>query len=141
MAEELKPNLHVVVNQASWIIQGDLMAKFKEANNGEKYSADFQLHGCCWTIQCYPNGDTTESIDYVSVYLRCKNLPNECSKLGVNYQIDFVEVNEVKNGNAFFAKGQRWGWYKFLKRDFIMKNVFLTINLKVFVSATIDEGC
>eukprot|EP01084_Bolivina_argentea_P244445 409483_1 len=101
MTEEQK-DLHVTVNQASWIIQGDLMAKFKEANNGGKYSSDFQLHGCCWTIQCYPNGKTTESIDHVSVYLMCKTLPNECSKLGVNYQIDFVEVNEIKNGNAFF---------------------------------------
>eukprot|EP01084_Bolivina_argentea_P280342 479433_1 len=100
MAEEQK-DLDVVVNQelnqASWIVQGDIMAKFKNANNGDKFSADFLLHGCTWTINCYPNGHGSQNIDHVSIYLTCKILPSEYSKLGVTYQITLVEVNKVKN--------------------------------------------
>eukprot|EP01084_Bolivina_argentea_P064411 117476_1 len=142
MAEERK-DLDVIVNQeleqASWIIQGDLMEKFKNANNGEEYSADFLLHGCIWTLNVYPNGNNEQSIDHVSIYLICKTLPSEYSKLGVTYQIALVEVNQVKNDGNFFVEGTDWGWSKFLKRDLTMEK--LTINVKVFVSATIDRGC
>eukprot|EP01084_Bolivina_argentea_P160673 279749_1 len=142
MAEERK-DLDVVVNQqlhqASWIIQGDLMTKFKKANNGETYSADFLLHGCTWTILCYPNGISAESIDHLSIYLKCKTLSNEYSKLGFSYHITLVEVNEVMNGGSFFVEGTRRGRSKFWKRDLTMEK--LTINVKVFVSATIDRGC
>eukprot|EP01084_Bolivina_argentea_P160674 279750_1 len=142
MAEERK-DLDVVVNQqlhqVSWIIQGGLMTKFKKANNGEKYSADFLLHGCTWTIECYPNGSTAESIDHFSIYLKCKTLSNEYSKLGLTYQITLVEVDTVGTYGHFFVEGSRKGWSKFRKRDLKMEK--LTINIKVFVSATIDRGC
>eukprot|EP01084_Bolivina_argentea_P116149 206426_1 len=111
MAEEHK-DLDVVVNealnQASWTIEGDLMDKFKKANNGEEFSVDFLLHGCIWAIDCFPNGNKAEHTDYFSIYLRCKTLPNECSKLGVNYQIALVEVNKVKNAGDFFVEGTVW---------------------------------
>eukprot|EP01084_Bolivina_argentea_P116147 206421_1 len=142
MAEERK-DLDVVVNQAlnqaSWIIQGDLMAKFKNANNGEKYSADFLFNGCNWAITCYPNGETTESIDHFSIFLQCKTLPNELSKVGVNYQIAMVETNGVSNGKSFFVEGSAMGFAKFTKRNLTMEK--LTINVKIFVTATIDHGC
>eukprot|EP01084_Bolivina_argentea_P037379 69139_1 len=142
MAEERK-DLDVVVNQefnqASWIIQGDLMAKFKNANNGEEFTADFLLNGCSWAIVCYPNGKKAEHTDYISLYLRCKTLPNECSKLGVTYQIALVEGNKVTNDADFFVAGSNWGRPKFVKRDLTMEK--LTINVKVFVNATIDQGC
>eukprot|EP01084_Bolivina_argentea_P037380 69141_1 len=139
MAEERK-DLDVVVNedlnQASWIIQGDLMTKFKKAKNGDKYSADFLLHGCSWAIECYPNGYTTKAADHISVYLRCNTLPNKCSKLGVTYQISLEETNECGNTANFFFEDTSCGWHKFVKRDLTMEK--LTINVKVFVNATID---
>eukprot|EP01084_Bolivina_argentea_P244446 409484_1 len=138
MTEEQK-DLHVTVNQASWIIQGDLMAKFKEANNGGKYSSDFQLHGCSWTLMCYPNGCSAESVDNVSIFIQCTALPNRCSKLGVTYQIDCVEANQVETTSDFFVEGTHWGWHKFVKRDLLMEK--LTINIKVFMTTTIDQGC
>eukprot|EP01084_Bolivina_argentea_P116148 206424_1 len=140
MAGERK-ELDVVVNQelnqASWIIQGDLMAKFKKANNGEKYSVDFLLNGCNWAIMCYPNGNNEQNIDHFSIFLQCKTLPNECSKLGVSYQIELA--NEIDNNSEFFVEGKRWGKSKFVKRDLDGEN--LTIKVKIFVTTTIDQGC
>eukprot|EP01084_Bolivina_argentea_P116145 206418_1 len=111
MAEEHK-DLDVVVNealnQASWTIEGDLMDKFKNANNGEYFSVDFSLHGC-WAIDCYPNGNRADSIDHFSIFLQCKTLPNELSKVGVNYQIAMVETNVINNGQNFFVEGTEWG--------------------------------
>eukprot|EP01084_Bolivina_argentea_P244444 409482_1 len=138
MTEEQK-DLHVTVNQASWIIQNDLMAKFRNANNGEEFTANFLLHGCSWKIKCYPNGKAAETIDHFSVFVECKTLPNGCSKLGVTYQIDCVEANQVETTSDFFVEGTQWGWPKFMKGGLIMEK--LTINIKVFSSVTVDQGC
>eukprot|EP01084_Bolivina_argentea_P002817 5224_1 len=142
MAEEHK-DLDVAVNQelnqASWIIQGDLMAKFKNADNGEKYSVDFLLHGCSWIIHFYPNGNKPENIDYFSIFIESKTLPKEFSKLGMTFQVALIEANGKNNDTEFFAEGTRIGWSKFMKRDVTMEK--LTINVNIFVTTTIEHGC
>eukprot|EP01084_Bolivina_argentea_P236137 397138_1 len=133
--------VHKELNGVTWVIDSNMMNQFKNAENGEQYrSAQFSLFGNNWQLELYPNGETQECIHYVSIFLQCNNLSDECNKLGINYEISFVEANHVVHGATFYRKGHMiWGFSHAMNKQMYMNLNKLTITLKIAVTCAVEN--
>eukprot|EP01083_Nonionella_stella_P111302 326425_1 len=134
------------LHQATCIIEGAVKRKFQQAQNkkNSKFRTEqFTLHGCNWELNIYPNGDRLDSAGYVSVFLRCKSLPNGCDKIGVNVTIDCVEFNETFSGTYVYTEDSGWGCPQFLRRDRIYLSYHNQITIKISIDgiATFKDTC
>eukprot|EP01083_Nonionella_stella_P048061 128703_1 len=133
------------LHQATCIIEGAVKRKFQQAKNKKKFRTEqFTLHGCNWELNIYPNGDRLDSAGYVSVFLRCKSLPNGCDKLGVNdsIRIDCVDVNESVSGTHVYTEAYSSGYPQFLRRDRIYWDCNqITIKVSIDGIVTFKDTC
>eukprot|EP01084_Bolivina_argentea_P157856 275068_1 len=65
----------------------------------------------------------------LAFFLRCNSLPGNCNALWINFQFNFVEVNEIKDIETLYVKDKSWGLSKAMKRDPNLSK--LTIKVKM----------
>ncbi|KAL6643064.1 hypothetical protein ACP70R_021245 [Stipagrostis hirtigluma subsp. patula] len=90
--------------------------------NGKRVeSRPFRVAGHTWAIEYYPNGDTSDSADYVSLYLRLKDAVADHLMVQLVFSfIDQVEKQAPSHVRTIevnrFVSHDSWGRRKFVKR-------------------------
>eukprot|EP01083_Nonionella_stella_P112228 329911_1 len=140
----------IIVNDESCIIscivEGDWKTTFKQAQNAEFFrTAPFSLHGNNWELNIYPNGNATDTIGHVGVFLKriSSNSQTECDKLGVNYTVSTTEPRTTYQGNSIFTQtSSSWGFAKVVNRQEIDKIIKeFTIKVSIDGIAAINADC
>ncbi|KAF6990699.1 hypothetical protein CFC21_007869 [Triticum aestivum] len=93
-------------------------------------SSQFFVGGHCWRIYYYPNGKDSETVDYISFYLKLDEIVTEDVK--TMFTINFAKVlgkrlswpSASTTGYVFGGK-QMWGYPNFIKRENLEKSEHL----------------
>eukprot|EP01084_Bolivina_argentea_P230486 388825_1 len=87
------------------------------------------MFGSKWQLECCPNGYTSESVDHISLFLKCNTVANKTYSCAINFQFNFVEANEIKDLAGSFVLYTNLGISKAMKRDPNLNK--LTIKVKM----------
>ncbi|KAF7031838.1 hypothetical protein CFC21_043100 [Triticum aestivum] len=114
-------------------------------------SLPFTVGGRRWSIRCFPNGDTSESSQYISLYLHLVD-KDVTEAVKVHYSFSFVDEVEnqgpacvrAKKAHDFSSCHATWGHKYFWKRDDLEKSSHLkgncfTIRCDLAVATTFDR--
>ncbi|GJN20651.1 hypothetical protein PR202_gb08051 [Eleusine coracana subsp. coracana] len=104
-------------------INGYSRTKHTVPNGKYVESRPFSVAGHTWIIKYYPNGNTKNSVDYISLYLVLKSLVAE--DVTVQFVLSFADEVEKHtpsyvsnlNANVFSRQCGDWGREKFIKRE------------------------
>jgi speckle-type POZ protein len=93
--------------------------------NGKHFdSLPFRVAGHTWFIRYFPNGDSPETADHISLYLHLKDQLERGDELMVQFMISFMDQVE-KQKPAFvgslearrFGTNGSWGYKEFIKKE------------------------
>jgi speckle-type POZ protein len=93
--------------------------------NGKHFdSLPFRVAGHTWFIRYFPNGDSPETADHISLYLHLKDQLERGDELMVQFMISFMDQVE-KQKPAFvgslearrFGTNGWWGYKEFIKKE------------------------
>ncbi|CAN6311077.1 unnamed protein product [Urochloa humidicola] len=96
-------------------------------------SVRFTLAGHHWQIRYYPNGDTSESADYISLYLHLDEHESVVEPVKAQHLVRLVDGSEEQDPSPSLAKEEVYtfmsyvglGKGKFMKRGNLEKSRFL----------------
>ncbi|KAJ4783997.1 BTB/POZ and MATH domain-containing protein 2 [Rhynchospora pubera] len=110
---------------------------------GQFISSDvFTIGGYSWLIKFYPDGETTEAKDFMSLYLK---LDSVAIDVRAKFTCTIVQQNGVhsdisaaSNVQTFNNTNRFWGWHKFVERSKLeasecLKNDAFTIKCTITV--------
>jgi speckle-type POZ protein len=87
-------------------------------------STQFTVGGHRWRIKYYPNGDSADSADYISIYLLLDEKASLDLKVEAKYLISFADQVKTQPSlkyrtvRTFHRQGSwTWGYGKFIKRE------------------------
>jgi speckle-type POZ protein len=100
----------------------------KNTPNGQSLrSHPFTLGGHLSSIRYYPNGDGSETKDYISLFLNLD--PSATKAVKAWFQFRFVDDVDEKplalERVNIFANNSSWGYLKFVKREYFEKSKHL----------------
>ncbi|XBI84000.1 hypothetical protein VPH35_092396 [Triticum aestivum] len=125
-------------------------SRTKEVPNGEWIdSCPFQVGGRTWHVRYYPNGNRTEDIDYISVFLEFDGTVAEADAVkAVKAQAKFSLLDQDGNpaptyswgtGTRNFSVEKSWGFKQYIKREELEKSQLLkddSLAVKIDVTVT-----
>ncbi|XP_048551686.1 BTB/POZ and MATH domain-containing protein 3-like [Triticum urartu] len=134
------------------LVVHDYLRTKEEAHTGEGIrSRPFMLGGHRWLIHYYPNGETTNCADFISLSLSC--LQDDAKKKHVEAKFIFSFIDQIEMQNpVHFAEiktcsftGCAWGCDKFIRKDALEQSVNLkddcfTIRCDIMVYNTEDDA-
>ncbi|VAI21730.1 unnamed protein product [Triticum turgidum subsp. durum] len=121
-------------------------SRTKEVPNGKSiHSSPFQLGGRTWHVRYYPNGNKTEDIDYISVFLEFDDtVVPEAGAVEAQAKFSLLDQHgnpvpsytqrTIRNN---YAVNKTWGYDKFIKREELEKSEHLkddSFTIKVDVA-------
>lgn len=121
----------------SWNIKSDLLRQFVYyAKNGDSFQSDsFEYHDCKWCIECYPDGDEEENKDYMSVFLKCIELPENVNRIGINY---VIRTDKKYDLESYFTKDSHHGIERLPKFNQDQNQDSFNIDSRILQTLTIQ---
>ncbi|VAI36533.1 unnamed protein product [Triticum turgidum subsp. durum] len=115
------------------LLKVDGYSRTKELPNGEWIdSCPFQVGGRTWHLRYYPNGDKSEYIDYISLFLTLDDTvaKGETVKAQVKFSLidqdgKPVPLHTLTTKIRDFLVGKSWGFQKFMKTEELEKSEHL----------------
>jgi speckle-type POZ protein len=87
-------------------------------------SAMFTVGGHRWRIDYYPNGESADSADYISLFLLLDEKATKNVKVQAQFKFQISSTDQVKKAPSLastevntYGEGSSWGRAKFIKRE------------------------
>eukprot|EP01083_Nonionella_stella_P087331 242897_1 len=96
-----------------WTINGDKVAKFLSAKNGDAFGCKqiFKIKDIQFGYKMYPNGKSSNDKGMVSPFLRLKHMPSVIEYIGIYYQFKCEQTQCVHNRFKKFYRKKASGIY------------------------------
>uniref|UniRef100_A0A0E0EY50 BTB domain-containing protein n=1 Tax=Oryza meridionalis TaxID=40149 RepID=A0A0E0EY50_9ORYZ len=103
--------------------------------NGECVSSrPFRVGGCHWVIDYYPNGESSDDADYISVFLQLDDQDDDSRPVMAHYEFSFIDQVEKQEATHICSEtfefpydSQYWarGYHNFIERKELEKSKHL----------------
>ncbi|RLN39822.1 hypothetical protein C2845_PM01G42520 [Panicum miliaceum] len=106
-------------------------SRTKDAPNGKRIeSRPFRVGGRTWHARYYPNGDKSDAIDFISLYIDLEDTVDKALKAQVKISLLDQDRKPVPSYSLItrvvnFSDVRAWGFDKFIKREALEKSEHL----------------